>query len=1072
MSTPKKPTLPQSYLDKKNKDPNNIEVEVRFGTESFLVYSRLYNNVIKLITEKFANKEIITEDSTVYRYTNDLRQINTTSKSTKTIITEGKNKGITEKENDDFEKEYYELKLQLEEPYRSPDYPFKAVLSSEKRRTDKPKGNPIATIERRRTSIIPLDKKGRRTSVRYDFTVATESSTKGSNRLSYRIELEIMNDIDLEDLEDNYLKPLLHYVLESPILITNSDYSSLKSNMVDIEVDKPKDLLFQHMQKDKGGDLTKDRYLVTIKTDGIRKLLLFHKKSIYLVGVHGNNLFSYAMIMYSEKLAPLDGYLLDVEYVPTDSSDILSFYEEDTIYTCYCFDIIRYPDEKGKLIYTGSDNNRGRQGVPFLIGTLVEPEECRYTVLSRFVEDVKIAKIPLIMKEYRMCDTPENFFLSCKETLEEEYDFETDGLIFVNGDKPYVVNVAYDRCRDKPVWESYTKKWKPKEKLTNDFLYKDGKLYLGNGEEFKGTIAFPWNGKFVTELDGEELIEGVVVEFKSELEDENNPDSDILIPTRIRDDKEKASGKRAVEDVWRLIHDPIYEDTLKGESFQLQKKAQNTAKSRIIFNIPPFFKVADIGAGQGGDIKKQETARLNVYAIEPNKDMLKIYRERLATFGYSRIEEEKKESKKEKKGSKKKEEKYRAKNGSQITILPYGGQDERIKDIGHKINVITSFHSITFFKDDDLDDLLTNWSKILVKGGILYLTGLDAFRLSEIVGTNYEGKALNFSLDGEDVRIRLSGTLVDQEEFAINWNELSKKLEAKGFHIEEEGFINEERWMSNEELAYEDSTRYIRATFNGTDSEIVTLTELLPLPEPPSVNTLEIMDKKGDVIIKAEGLPPLPVREDSVLTGILKVDEQRKFRHNNYELVRIGVLGANDCLLHALCRALSKTYEKLPLNGRLNFVRDMRGELADELTEEDFKQLGHGQLSATGMYTYASYKKLLRAQEPLGDEVIDLLEKKFEVNITMVWYLKDKGFIAGIANGDLKRYKKNIILINWNNYHYETVGYEGKNDNGKTQLYTAFIPNHKVIRAMETEANLIKKEREKEANRKIIIQQQ
>lgn len=1059
-------SVPENFIEEKLKDPKNIELEVRFGGEFIRVQSRLYNTVIRNIKRIYPKHRIINEKSTVYNYANDIRKVE---------IHKREFIGSTKYTKEEKESETYEESKVTISSLPSPYYPYKLSLSSEIRNPkDKSRESAQRTTQRERTSIIPLTEKGKDVGIRYDFTIATVSSSKATNVVEYRIELEAIKIKDAQTLEA-YIEELLKFVLESPNLLTISEITDLRSKMNGVFVDKPEDLLFEHISSK--GILGSNNYLVTIKTDGIRKLLMIQNKSLYLVGVHGTGLFTFAKIMENDALKQWSGYLIDVELVLEDET---SFYDEDTIYPCYAFDIIRYISNDGGTELTSTSKNK--EGVPFLVGTLEDPKFCRYKLLSDFVTLLTIKKVPIILKEFKFIDSPESFFEANIEVLDGDYDFDTDGLIFVNADKAYLTYAFDTKCHQMR-WISYTKKWKPKRKLTNDFLYKEESLYVSDDTVFAGTQNFKWNERFTTTLeDGTEIEEGQIVEFKlgyldeegneididsneEQKEDKDIFENEVLIPIKIRYDKEKPSSKKAAEDVWHLLHDGIEEETLRGNSFQGQRKAMNKFKSNIYGLIIPGKEQFDAGPGQGGDIRRYMLARLKVYAYEPNKKMRRRFNERAKTFGYV-IEEKRKE----KKGKKVKKQQnkddvtvFKHPNGSIINLYPFGAEDERVKDIGRVINFSTSFNSITFFDEEMQNNFFDNLANIMVKGSSLFLVGLDAYRLNSIIGDTYddETRILNFRLEEDKVYIKIKNTFVDQEELPINWNNLGRKLEEYGFHIDEEGFVNEERWLNKDELAYNDSTRYIKATYTGQDSDPITLEDLPDLPNPPRGDEIIIMDGKGKIIIKAEGLPPNPKYEDSKLPNILKPDEELDFTYNDKKLTRIGVLGFNDCLIHAVCRTLSDDYGKSSLEQKRAIGRGVRTDLGVKLLQDPekgrktFSKLGNGEVMHS--YTFEQYLALIKGDEPLGEEMIEYLEQIFSVEILMLWYLKNKdfeGFVAGIGKGNTVNYKKTIIILNWNNYHYEAVGFRTKGRDGKVKIHFQFSPTHDIIMAIRTENNL------------------
>jgi hypothetical protein len=268
--------IPSEYIDRKKEDPESIEVEVRFSHKDYPITGRLFHSVREQIKHYFGLKEVESEESTVNYYKDFVRSINTGSKL------------------------YYERKVE-ENKVEHKDYPFKIALSKETIIKEKniPKSDrikPTRVVERTRYSYIVDDV------VRYDFTFAKiNDSTK--EWTEYRIEMEILEGIEASILTRTYLLPLLKFVLESPILYTLVELNDIKNNppfvyyrnneRTRLQIDKPEDLLFYDLKRD--GLIANYDYMVTIKTDGIRKLFFIHKDSIYFVGVHGKY-FSFSRI--------------------------------------------------------------------------------------------------------------------------------------------------------------------------------------------------------------------------------------------------------------------------------------------------------------------------------------------------------------------------------------------------------------------------------------------------------------------------------------------------------------------------------------------------------------------------------------------------------------------------------------------------------------------------------------------------------------------------------------------------------------------------------------------------------
>ena len=382
----------------------------------------------------------------------------------------------------------------------------------------------------------------------------------------------------------------------------------------------------------------------------------------------------------------------------------------------------------------------------------------------------------------------------------------------------------------------------------------------------------------------------------------------------------------------------------------------------------------------------------------------------------------------------------------------------------------TVFFAITFFGDDgDLDALLDNIRSAVRPGGRVYVTGFDARRFASQlpgydealalaggdplrVALSYKSPATIFDLSSEGkVRLHLSGSLVGtrnqpQVERAIDYEALLSKAESRGLHVDESGLLVEETFLADDERAYTRATRLLRFTRSADVTVVLPGVDELGLPAPPDVNTFVMAEpgpKGRSRRVVDEGLLPL--------LGEIDVDEVVPFEYLSYPLARIGALGDGNCLLHAACRAISDTYVAKDLPERIDFVRELRDEIASDLTRPVFDQLGGGELkNAYGIEDrpgaemkkvdrFAAYVRFLRSKAWLGDEFLDLWEQVFSVEVIVLWFI-DGRIIPGIAKERARHYPHAIILLNLGNAHYEAVGYRHKGE-----VWTFFAATHPLI---------------------------
>jgi len=98
---------------------------------------------------------------------------------------------------------------------------------------------------------------------------------------------------------------------------------------------------------------------------------------------------------------------------------------------------------------------------------------------------------------------------------------------------------------------------------------------------------------------------------------------------KLRSDKTKPNTADVAVHIWEDIHNPIDEDTIRGNKFSLMFRYHNRIKWDIFREISHKLPKVDgnsrtilsIGAGKGGDVYKWETYGFtHVIAVEPNDE--------------------------------------------------------------------------------------------------------------------------------------------------------------------------------------------------------------------------------------------------------------------------------------------------------------------------------------------------------------------------------------------------------------------------------------------------------------------
>lgn len=153
---------------------------------------------------------------------------------------------------------------------------------------------------------------------------------------------------------------------------------------------------------------------------------------------------------------------------------------------------------------------------------------------------------------------------------------------------------------------------------------------------------------------------------------------------------------------------------------------------------------------------------------------------------------------------------------------------------------------------------------------------------------------------------------------------------------------------------------------------------------------------------------------------------------------RIRSLDDGSCFFHSFLYAIVPEYRDYSISKKTLMVRDLRKELADNLSVDIFRSIGNGNISDT--YTqiimantgyskdisfhkaYIEYKnKLFDHREYVGEEVIDLLSKFFKIGVFFV-SPKYTDYVYKIVIGDDYTDKNDHFIVLWyDNNHYDLV---------------------------------------------------
>lgn len=637
-------------------------------------------------------------------------------------------------------------------------------------------------------------------------------------------------------------------------------------NVVRKALSQARDLGFYDMTRD---GLLRD-YTVSLKADGLLKLMIFFDNKVYLFaplkGAPSNALIYLANSNLSNKT------IIVGEWVKKENHQ----YEEEYIYLP--FDCLFYKNEDMR-------NNNYLD---------------RLSYLADFYEEVigntKIIKKPLFTYPAKN----EEFYATCRQALdvEKEAKFDTDGLIFTPINSPYITagqKLPENKKRDR-VLAKYPDvcKFKRPEDLTIDFLVKKDGLYSNTGK-FEGSLKYPFTkDNYVVE----DKYLNKVVEFAPE----RIKDKIIYRPYRIRTDKLYPNKISQILDNWVLFHNPITEATITGKDISLMRRYLNQVKGQLLSSINGL--VIDIGAGAGGVFDKYTANKKigKVLGIEPNKEHLLEFERRRENL----------------------------KNPSQFDIIEAGGENtekiiqaaksffpadfEEIGDLNICFNISLSF----FWKDkamlEALNKTITEIEKLYQERNgtgsvkIVYLTieGERFKRLFQERGNNIElNNIILRKISNNEVYVDIKGsvTVHQQKEYFVYLKEL---WSLSGYYpLEEKVANNSDFILSEPELTWANLFVYGKAirSNNKANSE--------------------------SEIEKSENEECLPVNEKSAQRtkyGLRSVGDDKRVKLKG-SLYRLACMKTPARLYHALLKTLNDDYLEANVYERHKLAKDLRDRL-------------------------------------------------------------------------------------------------------------------------------------------------
>ena len=789
---------------------------------------------------------------------------------------------------------------------------------------------PVVIREKNRSSYLIFNN-----SVRIDITQVNQMF-KGKDTFTFEVEIELIDRKSLDKFEKAVII-VSRLVLDTVLPYTKKERDDI-INEVNYILGSDKKGFIDHYplvqaRNLKLGDMVyggligngKTGYSVTHKADGIRKMLVFLKSGIWLISTSSISKIS------SQVIPRFNGTILDGELVPKDKRLEGA---PNNYFWFLAFDTLAW-DYK-------SVQNKGHFD--------------RLQYAQTISDNMKTDLIYVNTKSFTTFETPSEFFKVMRDMFNQQLvlPYKQDGFMFTPQ------NTVYNPHSDKmPLYKRKLSdypdicKWKPKDELTIDLQikWKAGNILELYSNEKGNPVLFT---KF-DKIDSENIMtlnlpSNTIVEYRYDYE------RDMLVPTRIRFDKEKPNRRDVAEDVANDILNPIEEETMKGNNFTLLRKYHNLVKKNL-FNSVKGRTLLDIGSGYGGDLGKWKGYE-KIVAVEPDSEHIDELRKRLKTYDME----------------------------DNVKIVLAGGQEtEKITDavkewIGDRVDTVSSMLSLTFFWQNPglIDSLVqTIVRNIKPEGKYIFLT-MDGDLVEQTFDPAFDtGQSLkklklgpatleyNDKVNPKELYIDIEGTIVEkQKEWLVRLDDLRIRFEKYGFEIFKIQKADEEKFLTDSEIIMTQMYTYggFKQIKDGKlpdeapneKLELPKIVEKLELPKiaeklelPKIAEKLELpkiaekleLPKISKKLPEKLELPKLKSKE----IDILSMDKVEKINITWWEnpIIRIGNLKDENSFFHSVLNSYLKYYQtNSNVDFREKFAKDLKLEIENlNLGDEIFSQV-------------------------------------------------------------------------------------------------------------------------------------
>lgn len=558
-----------------------------------------------------------------------------------------------------------------------------------------------------------------------------------------------------------------------------------------------------------------ETYTVTHKADGKRKLLVIHDTGLWLVMapnhvsyvVRNNKTNEYIDNYFKE----YSGYILEGELIGFEN--MKSPFRDQNVFENYFYHFDTLSTEKGDCRFL----------------TLFPRLRKGEALINSLQNLAEIIPIYISSKKFRIISNADDFFRVVSEMLNEQLiiEFETDGIMFTPMNMPY--NSGTDRIplkERKLTLNPDICKWKQEFSVDYKLLRNEQGMIIitsrdGYGAnkrdtEFIGNRRFPFNS--LTDLDqGHELIvnlpTGSIVEF---IYDHTR---NLLVPIRHRDDKLHSNRIDFAIDNWKLMRNPITEETLRGKNIQLMRQYHNKVKRFVFDDIPAHLTILDIGSGYGGDLHKLRQFNKGVLVEPMTENVAELVARVEGIYGFTPIVIT---------SANQLKSTFLDRNHKFVIINTFGENHRLITDvtrkfIGGQVDVVSSMLSLSFFWESrqKVNDLVTTITNNLKPTGQFVFFTIDgqlveqAFTTSDLDSATTDSlivtisdsvlprndiNTLQYKPTSRSIYIDLPGTIVqDQLEYLVYLNDLRLSLRDYGFKLSDRHRAQDELFLNQGE---------------------------------------------------------------------------------------------------------------------------------------------------------------------------------------------------------------------------------------------------------------------------------